>query len=785
MLSVFMTTRIAWRFVLSLCLLAGVHAATIDEKTAGMRKMAGYFPLYWDEKKGSLYIGVDKLGTEILYVNSLPAGLGSNDIGLDRGQLGDGRIVRFERSGPKVLLIEPNYRYRAITPEPAERRAVEQSFAQSVLWGFEVQAEDTGRVLLDATAFFLRDAHGVGATLQRAKQGTYHVDASRCAIYLPATKNFPNNTEVEATITLTGEPQGRFIAEVTPSPDAVTVRQHHSFVALPGPGYEPRTFDPRAGFFGIEFADYAAPLGEPIQKRFINRHRLPKNGTLTYYLDRGAPEPIRSALLEGARWWSQAFAAAGFPNAWRVELMPEDADPMDTRYNVIQWVHRATRGWSYGAAISDPRTGEIIKGQVTLGSLRVRQDWLIAEGLLAPYEEGKPRNPQLEAMALARLRQLAAHEVGHTLGLAHNFAASVKARASVMDYPHPLIGLSPSGAPDLSNAYATGIGEWDKIAIRWGYGNDDTVLRDSIRQGYTFISDQDARPEGGAHPAAHLWDNGTDAVAELLRILDVRRAALARFGADNIPMGRSWNTLEDALVPVYLLHRYQIEAAAKVLGGLNYTYALRGDGETVVAPVPEDWQERALDALLATISSSTLTLPPRILSLLPPPAFGFDRTREDFEGHTGLTFDPMGPVEAAANLTVGLILNPERAARLAEKPAGTLNLAAVIRRLVRATWEKGAASDLTERTVDSVVVYHLVALASNAGAPDQVRAIALQELGVLRSMLEASPGRTTDWDALASYTAARIKAFENNPKEVDLPKPVEPPPGQPIGCDWN
>jgi hypothetical protein len=774
-----MTTPRTWIFALAVLLLASLHAATIEEKTAGMRKMAGYFPLYWDEKKGNLYIEVDKLDTEFLYVNSLPAGIGSNDIGLDRGQLGGARIVRFERSGPKVLLIEPNYRYRAITPESAERRAVEQSFAQSVLWGFEVQAEDAGRVLLDATGFFLRDAHGVAAAFQRAKQGTYHVDPSRCALYLPGTKNFPNNTEVEATITLTGEPQGGFIAQVTPSPDAVTVRQHHSFVALPGPGYEPRAFDPRAGYSGIEFADYSAPLGEPMNKRFISRHRLQKGRTLSYYLDRGAPEPIRSALLEGARWWSQAFAAAGFRDAWRVELLPEDADPMDTRYNVIQWVHRATRGWSYGAAISDPRTGEIIKGQVTLGSLRVRQDWLIAEGLLAPYEEGKPRNPQLERMALARLRQLAAHEVGHTLGLAHNFSASVKDRASVMDYPHPLINLTSSGLPDLSDAYATGIGEWDKVAIRWGYGNDDTALRESIRQGYTFISDSDARPEGGAHPTAHLWDNGTDPVAELLRILDVRRSALARFGADNIPTGRPWSTLEDTLVPVYLLHRYQTEAAAKVLGGFNYTYALRGDGQTIVAPVPEESQARALDALLATISSSMLTLPPRILSLLPPPAFGFRRTREDFKGHTGLTFDPMAPVEAAANLTVSLILNPERAARLAEKPAGTLDLAAVIRRLLKATWEKGLGSDLTERTVDSVVVYHLMALASNAAAPDQVRAIAFQELGRLRSTLESSN------EALASYTVARIKAFENNPREVDVPKPVEPPPGQPIGCDWN
>jgi len=783
----------------------------IAEKITGMEKYSGYFNFYWDAKRGKIWLEIDKWDAEFLYMNSLPAGVGSNDIGLDRGQIGDARIVKFERSGPKILLVQPNYSYRAISDNPDERRAVQEAFAQSVLWGFEVTAEENGRVLVDASDFCLRDAHDVVGTLRRANQGSFKLDNSRSAFYLPRTKNFPQNTEIEVTLTFAGDAPGNYVRQVVPTPEAITVRQHHSFIQLPDDNYKPRVFDPRAGFFGIEYMDYATPISEPIRKRFISRHRLQKQNPnakssaaikpIIYYLDRGAPEPIRSALLEGAQWWNQAFEAAGYKDAFQVNLMPEDADPMDVRYNMIQWVHRSTRGWSYGNAVTDPRTGEIIKGHVTLGSLRVRQDFLIAEGLLAPYADGKKVPPAMQEMALARLRQLSAHEVGHTLGLSHNYIASTKDRASVMDYPHPLVKLRGNDEPDLSEAYATGIGAWDKIAMAYGYqdfpsGKDEKkelneILREGIGRGNIFITDQDARPAGSAHPETHLWDNGANAIDELKHVIAVRTAALNRFGEKNIRDGAPLATLEEVLVPMYMYHRYQTEAAVKVLGGLNYTYALRGDGQKATMMIPASEQRRTLEVLLQTLQPDFLALPERVLSLIPPRAYGYSRNRENFEMRTGLTFDPLAAAETAASMTLGLILHPERAARLVEyhsRDNSLPGLSEVVDQLFKVTWKATPASGYhaeIQRVVNNLVLDHLMKLAANEEAATQARATVWLKLEELKNWMMDEIKQTADESTKAHYlfAAAQINRFQSNPKEMHFSAPLTPPAGQPIGMD--
>ncbi len=612
-----------------------------SEKKKVFKKYNGLFDFYYDEDNDKIFMEVEELDKEFLYVYSLSSGIGSNDIGLDRGQLGNEQVVFFKKAGNKLLLVQPNLKFRALTDNDLERKSVEQAFAKSILFGFKIEEETNGTYIIDLTDFLMQDAHGVSNRLKRAKQGSYSLDKSKSAFALDRTKAFPQNVEFDMTMTFKGEPEGDYIRSVVPDPSLITVAQHTSFIALPDKGYEKRIFDPRSGSYPFSYYDYSTPVESPILKRFITRHRLAKKNPgaevseavepIIYYLDNGTPEPIRSALLDGGRWWNQAFEAIGYKDAFQLKMLPDDADPLDVRYNVIQWVHRSTRGWSYGSSITDPRTGEIIKGHVSLGSLRIRQDFLIAQALMnKPFAERDDNYKPMLDLALARIRQLSAHEIGHTLGFAHNYAASTTDKSSVMDYPHPQFEIK-NGALDFSNAYDTKIGDWDKVTVAYSYSDFpegtsevsglNQILAKAKDDGLRFITDQDARPQGSAHVLAHLWDNGTDVSKELDEMLKIRELAIENFSIDNIRTNEPNSVLEDVFAPLYFFHRYQTEAVSKVVGGLEYNYAVKGDGQQTVAIANKSIQESALNSALKTLDAEVIAIPKEKLELFPPKSF--------------------------------------------------------------------------------------------------------------------------------------------------------------------
>lgn len=799
---------------------------SIETFTENMERYDGLFTLFWDSQAGKIWLEVEELPREFIYVEFLRTGLGSNPVGLDRGQPSRSRLVRIEKVGLSVYLIEENLRYRAISPNRREVEAVDESFPDAVLWGGVAQARTDERLLVDFTSFAVRDSHQIALTLEATGQGSYRLLPDRSFVYLPGTKAFEKNVELEAVLTFGAEQSGALVHQTAADPQAVTLRVHQSFVDLPDSDYAARPFDPRMASMLHSYADYAAPLDESLVQRVIERHRLKKKNPdaavsepvepIVYYVDPGAPEPIRTALKEGAAWWNEAFEAAGFRDAFRVEILPEEADPLDVRYNVIQWVHRSTRGWSYGSSITDPRTGEIIKGHVSLGSLRIRQDQLIIEGLQAnKYSNGScgmgihpgagilvqldPDSNPTE-VALARIRQLSAHEVGHTLGFSHNFAASTFGRASVMDYPAPLVKVV-DGELDFSDAYDEGIGEWDKVAVRYAYTEFDSedaeaqglqqIISESLASGMFFLTDADARPAGAAHPFANLWDNGAEPAVELERVLEVRRIALDRLGERSLDEASPVAELKRTLVPIYLYHRYQIDAAAKLLGGVDYRYAVKGDGQVGQKMIDGQQQERALNILLRAISPAELTVPePLLKALIPDPPGYSDPTRELFPGRTSIVFDRRAAAEVAADLVLAAILQPERAARMndfSSRDPGLPSFAFVVDKLLKHTWFAAPPTDRSQlalaQTVQGAVLRHLVGLAEDPKVDFSVRAAAEAGLRELRDGLESQVRDSRAGDSsFTQWGLAEVERFLNRAyRPEERPKSMNPPPGSPIG----
>ena len=777
-------------------------------------KFKGFFNFSYDESKDKIFLEVDKLDYEFLYIGSLASGVGSNDIGLDRGQLGQEKLVKFVKKGNKILLVEPNLFYRAQTQNISEKKSVEQAFAKSVIFGFEIVETNDEHYLIDFTPFLLYDRHGVSKRLRDLKQGSYKVDKSKSAIEIFNTKAFPENVEFEALLTFSGEAKGSMIRSVAPDPDNVSVVQHHSFIKLPDNNYKPRKFDPRSGAISISFMDYSTPIDEPITKKFVIRHRLEKKNPeleiseavepIIYYLDPGTPEPVKSALLEGGRWWNQAYESIGFKDAFQVKMLPEGADPLDCRYNVIQWVHRSTRGWSYGASVVDPRTGEIIKGHVSLGSLRIRQDYMIAQALTNEPFASENNNNKMKELAVARIRQLSAHEIGHTIGFAHNFAASTNDRASVMDYPHPLVNLINDEIV-FDDAYDTGIGDWDKVTVAYSYSdfradqNEDfelnKILENSTDDGLRFISDYDARSIDGSHAYAHLWDNGETAYSGLDKVIDIRERAIENFSEYNVPEGTPNSVLEDVFVPLYFFHRYQTEAAVKLVGGMDYNYSMVGDNQQEYYHIDKVNQIQALNSLMKTLHSNFLAIPKDKLQLFPPRAFGYPRTRESFKSNLGVAFDPFSVAETSADMTLSLILRPKRLNRLILQHSldnSNLSLDELYDLILKKTIFLKSSN--IEELEDSYLeeIQHIVNITflknvfkviNSSSSYSQVKSISNELVRKISSELSSKRRKDYKLSKYYSHYLEMISNFNKDPKEYEIINSLKIPDGSPIGTD--
>ena len=768
----------------------------------------GLLPLRYDATTGKVSLTIPRLGERLLYLNTLATGVGSTAAGLDRGQLGDNAIVRFERRGARVYLIRENTAAVAHTDNEALRRSVEESFPSSVLASFAVQREGPGGIVVDATDFFLSDVYDVIGTLRGARLGSPRLDRERSFIDPDNTKSFPVNTEVRSVLTFTTDDPAFALRQVAPDARTIAIEQHHSFLRLPDPPLARRPYDPRSGLFTNDFFDFAQPFSSDYRQRAVARWRLEPSDTaaylrgekvepvkpIVYYIDAGIPEPYRSAFLEGGRWWNEVLGAAGWRNAFRIETLPAGVSPLDARYPAIYWVHRMQRGPSNGPSSIDPRTGEIVHTVVRMDSYRSLVDHDIYMGLLPAAPGGLQLTP--EQFSMARRRQHAAHEIGHTLGIAHNYIAATQGRASVMDYPYPLITLDAQGRLDVSDAYRASAGAHDTLAIRYGYtwfrnsaeeaAGLSRIVREAEARGLRFITNEHASAAGSL-PSASQWVEGSDMLQALQRTMAVRRMLIDRFDERAAQPGEPLAVLNRRFAHVYLHHRYALVGAIKYVGGMEFGYALRGERTEPTRILPAGEQRTALRLVLSALQPRELRMPSRVAALIPPVPAGYDSDLTLIPTPAGTALDPIAAAHSLAQEIVNGLLHPQRAARLVSfhaRDASNPSLDEVIGMLVDGTWGAGSAAGEEQgpelrRVTQRAVVDGLLDLAGSPAATALVRATVEHHLtALLRRTNVADGGSAADQGHRAAVRRDIERYFDGRDDPAKRPRPAS------IGLPW-